>query len=89
LFLFGTMLFKWATSSRLMPPLSHLSGLTLLLILTPIAFGHGLSALALGTLTTVILMVVATWESAALRRPVKGSSKDNNNVKDRPVSHTG
>jgi low temperature requirement protein LtrA len=68
LFLLGSMLFKWATNDRPIPPLSHLAGLLLLLGLLPLAFAHVLSALALGTLSMVILIVVAVWESMALRR---------------------
>jgi low temperature requirement protein LtrA len=46
----GTASFKWVTNDRRAPPLSHLVGL--LLLLTPIAFAHWLSALALGAATT-------------------------------------
>ncbi|HWK73421.1 MAG TPA: low temperature requirement protein A [Povalibacter sp.] len=69
LYLLGNMLFKWVTNDRTTPPLSHMIGIALLAALTPFAWGHGFSALALSTLTTVILVVVATWESIALRRP--------------------
>jgi len=68
LYLLGTALFKMVTAERFILPLSHLVGLLLLIILTPFAFAHLLSAWVLGTLTTGILLVVATWESVALRK---------------------
>ncbi len=71
LYLLGTALFKWVTNDRRGPPLSHLIGLGLLLVLTPFAFGHILSALQLGAAATAILLLVAIWESLALRRPAK------------------
>jgi low temperature requirement protein LtrA len=67
LYLLGTTSFKWATNERRLPPLSHLAGLLLLCALAPFAFAHLLSALALGAITTAILMLVATWETIALR----------------------
>jgi low temperature requirement protein LtrA len=69
LYLLGSASFKWVTNDRRAPPLSHLLGLLLLLALAPVAFTHVLSALALGSLTTGILVFVATWESVALRTP--------------------
>jgi low temperature requirement protein LtrA len=69
IYLLGTASFKWVTNDRRTPPLSHLVGLLLLLLLTPIAFAHWLSALALGAATTGILIVVAAWEYVSLRRP--------------------
>ncbi|HEY0661967.1 MAG TPA: low temperature requirement protein A [Lysobacter sp.] len=74
LYLLGNALFKWTTNDRRGPPLSHLVGLALLLVLVPFAFSHALSALALGAITTTILMVVATWETLALRRPPAAAS---------------
>lgn len=68
LYLLGTALFKMVTAERIILPLSHLIGLALLLILAPFAFAQWLSALSLGALTTGILLVVATWESIALRK---------------------
>lgn len=68
LYLLGTALFKMVTADRIILPLSHLIGLILLIILAPFAFVHLLSALMLGALTTGILLVVATWESIALRK---------------------
>ena len=63
-------MFKWITNDRRGPPLSHLVGLALLLALVPVASAHLLSALALGLSTTGILVLVAAWESLALRKPV-------------------
>jgi low temperature requirement protein LtrA len=69
LYLLGNALFKWMTNARRAPPLSHMAGLLLLLALTPVAFSHVLSALALGMATTVVMLLVAAWETVALRRP--------------------
>lgn len=68
LYLLGNLLFKWVTNDRLTPPLSHLVGLALLLILTPLAWNHWFSALTLSAFTTLILVIVAAWETIALRR---------------------
>ncbi len=70
LYLLGNALFKWVTNERRSPPLSHLGGLLLLFALLPAAFAHLFSALALGAITTGILVLVAVWESVALRKPV-------------------
>lgn len=67
LYLLGCLLFKWVTNDRLIPPLSHLAGLGLLVALVPIAFSYHFSALLLSFATTVILIMVALWESLALR----------------------
>lgn len=69
LYLAGNMLFKWVTNDRPTPPLSHMVGIALLVALMSLAGGHGVSALLLSTLTTVILVIVAAWESVAVRRP--------------------
>ncbi|MGH7461850.1 MAG: low temperature requirement protein A [Longimicrobiales bacterium] len=69
LYVLGNALFKWVTNDRRGPPLSHLVGLLLLFALLPLAFAHLLSALALGASTTGILILVAAWESVALRKP--------------------
>jgi low temperature requirement protein LtrA len=69
-YLLGNASFKWVTNDRRGPPLSHLVGLLLLALLAWPAFGHQLSALALGAATTCVFGVVALWESIALRRPV-------------------
>ena len=65
LYLVGNALFKWVTNDRSTPPLSHLAGIAMLAVFSP--FAASLSALALATLTTAILLVVATWETLALR----------------------
>jgi len=67
LFLLGNALFKWVMADRLLPPLSHLVGLGLLLVLLPLALNHLFSALVLGALTTGVVMLVAAWETIALR----------------------
>lgn len=67
LYLLGNALFKWVTSERLLPPLSHLVGLALLLGLWPLAQSQVFSALVLGTLTTAVLLLVAAWESRVLQ----------------------
>jgi low temperature requirement protein LtrA len=63
LFLVGNLLFKGAVTGR--PPLSHLVGLGLLVLLTPTS--PVLSPLALAAATTIVLVVVATWETVSLR----------------------
>jgi low temperature requirement protein LtrA len=68
IYLLGNLLFKWVTNDRRGPPLSHMAGLGLLIVLAPFASAHWFSALALSILTTAILVSVATWESVALRR---------------------
>lgn len=66
LYVLGTMLFKWVTSDRRSPPLSHLAGLALFAILFAVA--TSLSPLGLGTAATAVLIVVAVWEGLALGR---------------------
>ncbi len=68
-FVAGAALFKWVTNYRRTPPLSHMTGLALLAVLGWFATSRHWSALALGAATTGVLLVVATWESFALRRP--------------------
>jgi low temperature requirement protein LtrA len=68
LYLLGNALFKWASNDRRLPPLSHLAGLLLLAALAPFAFAHHFPALGLGIATTSVMILVATWESLALRR---------------------
>ena len=67
-YLVGNALFKWVTNDRRAPPLSHLVGLALLLALVPFAVAGSPSALSLGAATTGVLVIVAAWESTALRR---------------------
>lgn len=62
LFLIGTILFK--RSIRGTFQLSHLVGIGLLVALVP--FAHDLSPLALSLATTVIVLIVATWEAISL-----------------------
>jgi low temperature requirement protein LtrA len=73
LYLAGNALFKWVTNDRPAPPLSHLVGLALLAALAPVGLGHLVSALALSAATTGVLVLVAAWESLALRRPVRAA----------------
>lgn len=70
LYLLGNALFKWITNMRRLPPFSHLVGLALLAALAPFAFAHVFTALALGWLTTGVLMLVASWEWFSLHRGV-------------------
>lgn len=70
LYLLGCTLFKWVTNDRVAPPLSHLMGLGLLVTLVPIALSYHVSALLLSVLTTMILIMVAVWESLSLRQPI-------------------
>lgn len=63
LFLIGTILFK--RSIRGIFQLSHLVGIGLLIVLVPVA--HHLSPLSLSAATTVIMLIVATWEAISLR----------------------
>ena len=59
LYLAGNILFKRASARHY--PLSHLVGLGLLLLLAPVAMR--LTPLALGAATTVVLVLVAVWET--------------------------
>ncbi len=68
LYLLGVALFKWVCNDRRGPPLSHCAGIAMLAALVPAALAHLLSPLALGMSTTLILMIVATWETISLRR---------------------
>ncbi len=63
LFLIGTILFK--RSIRGIFQLSHLVGIGLLVVLIP--FAHSLSPLALSSVTTIIMLIVAAWEAFSLR----------------------
>ncbi|MGY2439242.1 low temperature requirement protein A [Pseudomonas sp. SDO52101_S400] len=77
LFLLGNALFKWVMADRPFPPLSHVVGLIALTLLLPLALNHWFSALALGALTTAAVVLVAIWETLALRRalPAPGAEK--------------
>jgi low temperature requirement protein LtrA len=63
LFLLGTILFKHTIRGWLQP--SHGAGIAALCVLG--WFGHEFSPLALSVLTSVLMIVVATWESISLR----------------------
>jgi low temperature requirement protein LtrA len=64
LYLLGNLFFKRASAHNL--PLSHLVGLGALVVLAP--FYSSCSPLILGCATTVVLMIVAGWETASLRK---------------------
>jgi low temperature requirement protein LtrA len=64
LYLAGNLLFKRASAQYY--PLSHLVGLGLLLLLAPLAMD--MTSLALGAATTVVLIVVAFWETRSFRK---------------------
>jgi low temperature requirement protein LtrA len=63
LYLFGNLLFKRETAGR--PALSHIVGLLLLALLVPASLG--LQPLAFSAATTLVLVVVAVWETLSLR----------------------
>jgi low temperature requirement protein LtrA len=64
LYVAGNMLFKRATATRL--PLSHLVGLGLLALLVPVS--GVLPPIVLGGAATLVLIVVAVWETVSLGR---------------------
>ena len=68
LYITGNALFKWVSNDRRGPPFSHCVGLAMLAALTPLAYSHAFSPLALGTAATAVLVIVAVWETIALRR---------------------
>ena len=70
LYLSGTSIFKWITNDRRAPPLSHLIGLALLGVLAWPAATHAVSPLTLYLLANGALLIVALWESLALRKGV-------------------
>jgi low temperature requirement protein LtrA len=63
LYLVGNALFKRLSAPYV--PLSHIVGFALLALLIPAA--PALSPLLLSSATTIVLMIVATWESISLR----------------------
>ena len=69
IYLAGNALYKRIVYRRI--PLSHLIGFALLAILVPVAFVTDL--LMVDGLTTVILIVVAAWESISRRRGTAGA----------------
>jgi low temperature requirement protein LtrA len=70
LYLAGVILFKRSIRGHLQP--SHLAGIGLFVVLAP--FASRLTALRLSTATTVILLIVATWEAVSLG--AKGSQPE-------------
>jgi low temperature requirement protein LtrA len=64
LYLVGNICFKRASAQHL--PLSHLIGLGLLALIAPLY--AACSPLILGIATTLVLMLVATWETISLRK---------------------
>jgi low temperature requirement protein LtrA len=64
LYLMGNLLFKRFSAPHF--PLSHIAGLALLLVLTPAAIVA--TPLLLSAGTTIVLVVVATWEWVSLGR---------------------
>ena len=66
----GNAMFKWITNDRRTPPLSHMVGLALLGLLAWPAWKHSLAPLHLAFLANVVLLMVAAWESLAVRRRV-------------------
>jgi low temperature requirement protein LtrA len=63
LFLLGCLLFKWVTAGW--PPLSHIIGIGVLAVLLSVS--GGLSSLMLGAAATLVLVVVAIWETVSLK----------------------
>lgn len=63
LYLIGNLLFKWVTAGW--PPLSHLAGLALLVAL--VAAADHVPVLALGAAASLILVIVAAWETISLQ----------------------
>ena len=70
LYLVGNVSFKWITNDRRAPPLSHLVGLALLGLLAWPTATHVLAPLHVALLANGALLVVAVWESLALRKGV-------------------
>jgi len=63
LYLLGNAIYKRIVYRRF--PLSHLAGLAMLAVLTPFAWMTDL--LMVGGLTTLIMLIVATWEALSRR----------------------
>jgi len=66
-FLSGLSLFKWLAHTRAWPPLSHLIGIALLLVLGALALALHLSPLLATIGCVLVLLFVAVWESCVLR----------------------
>lgn len=67
LFLCGTAVFKWLAHTRAWPPLSHLLGIALLLVLGVLSIALHLSPLLATGACVAVLLLVAVWESCVLR----------------------
>ncbi|WP_426168052.1 low temperature requirement protein A [Pseudoduganella sp. R-34] len=67
LFLCGTAVFKWLAHTRAWPPLSHLLGIALLLVLGVLSTVLHLSPLLATGACVAVLLLVAVWESCVLR----------------------
>ncbi|WP_426320887.1 low temperature requirement protein A [Pseudoduganella sp. R-43] len=67
LFLCGTAVFKWLAHTRAWPPLSHLLGIALLLVLGVLSIVLHLSPLLATGACVAVLLLVAVWESCVLR----------------------
>jgi len=65
-YLIGAAWFKWLTNERKPPPLSHVVGLVLLALLAWPTLTHAITPLICGIATTLVLGVVACWETIAL-----------------------
>jgi len=67
IFLSGTALFKWLAHTRSWPPLSHLLGIGMLLVLGALSVPLLLSPLLATLGCVLVLLFVAVWESCVLR----------------------
>jgi low temperature requirement protein LtrA len=67
IYIVGVALFKWVTSDRRAPPLSHVVGITLLAALSALTFYDSLSPIITATVSAAVLVLTATWEAIALR----------------------
>jgi low temperature requirement protein LtrA len=65
LYLVGNLLFKRATANS--RGLSHMMGLVLLVLVTPLS--NVLNPLAFAAITTLVLVIVAVWEMLSFRTP--------------------
>lgn len=70
IYLLGNALFKHVVHGRF--PVSHVAGLVLLALLVPV-IGHVSIAMA-GTFTTLVVIVVALWDSVARRRAAQAQA---------------
>ena len=68
-YLLGNGIYKTVVYARF--PLSHVAGLVLLAALAPVSYVT--DNLMVGGLTTLILMLVAAWESVSRRRAARAT----------------